>query len=117
MENRIEKVCEGCGKRLLLRTVSPQDESATRQNQRNIEAVRQGLCRSCYENAYLVCEQCGSDLPKGMELEDIAAREMSYCLDCYREYEKLHGEDNLPYGYGWLESVQQMYDETDADER
>lgn len=82
----IEKGCAGCGKRL-----------PRRQNQRNIEAVRQGLCRECYENAYLVCEQCGADLPKGMELEDIAAREMSYCLDCCREYEKLHGADDSPW--------------------
>jgi len=68
----IEKGCEGCGKRLPVRN-----------NQRNLECAKQGLCRECYENAYLVCEKCGCDLPKGRGLKSITARAAGYCLDCY----------------------------------
>lgn len=100
----IEKVCEACGKRL-----------PTRNNQRNLECTKQGLCRECYENAYLVCEKCGCDLPKGKGLKSIAARTADCCLDCYEPEMDINQPGDSPWG--WNESVRILYDEIDEYER
>jgi len=113
----IEKGCEGCGKRLPAIRARFASGRPARNNQRNLECTKQGLCRECYENAYLVCEKCGCDLPKGQDPKSLAAKEMSYCPDCYEEYKELNRDDDSAYGYGWLESVRQTYDETDEYER
>jgi len=67
--------CQVCGKRL-----------PARNNQVNFDCQREGLCLECYEQSYLVCKECGADLPKGRSLKCRAARVMGYCLYCYETY-------------------------------
>jgi len=48
-------------------------------------------------------------------LKSITARAAGYCLDCFEPVEEINSESDS--SYGWLESVRQMYDETDEYER
>lgn len=82
------------------------------------------------ESLYVVCKECGDDLPQGKGARHLAARLMGYCRYCYKAHfpeRKARGTDTEAFApeirepsdspWEWNESIRMMYDETDRYER